>query len=106
MTIQLTPALYQIIYAKYTGSPEDFPGFLCDELARIKNIQKSISKVDNNITKLETEHNNAIHELSVQKNNIRKQCLHELTTYYPDASGGNDDWSQCNICCQEFRGRR
>jgi hypothetical protein len=26
------------------------------------------------------------------------ECKHEHTTYYPDASGNNDSWDECNFC--------
>jgi hypothetical protein len=32
----------------------------------------------------------------------RNSCQHELTTYYPDPSGNNDSYTECNICGAEL----
>ena len=31
----------------------------------------------------------------------QKKCTHKHTTYYPDASGNNDSWTECDECGAE-----
>ena len=39
-----------------------------------------------------------IKELGEDCLKLQKACLHKATTYYPDASGGNDSETVCDVC--------
>ena len=39
--------------------------------------------------------------LGLKEHDLRHDCLHLATTYYPDASGNNDSETYCDLCGKE-----
>lgn len=50
------------------------------------------------LAKEHKRHNKAFNSLREQLVAIQQQCSHKSTTYYPDPSGNNDSFHECNDC--------
>lgn len=69
-----------------------------EKLEPIKHIKNKIEFIDEKIAKEKKRHEEEIKKLNGEKSSVMKECKHEATKYYPDASGNNDSWTQCLIC--------
>ena len=47
---------------------------------------------------LETDYILKQKALLTELREAQKICLHEHSTYFPDASGNNDSWTECDEC--------
>ncbi len=78
--------------------PKIMSKYIGDEVKRIQSISDDIDYYNENINNIQKEMMSKIDAESVKIRNVKKTCKHELTKYYPDASGNNDSWTECSIC--------
>lgn len=72
-------------------------------LSDILTITKDIRRFHEDIAKAQKQYEATKQQLQSQLKACQKDCPHFLTTYYPDASGNNDSWTECDICGAEVR---
>ncbi len=86
---------------------DDYEGITPIECVdRIKHTEEIRQLVRNLATRdrnLEDKHRSDIKELKKHKTEIQAKCNHYSTTYYPDASGNNDSYTECDVCGKELR---
>lgn len=70
-------------------------------MTKAESTKNSILDYENEIEKLAAKHKNEVSAIRSRISELRKSCGHEDTTYYPDASGNNDSYTECNICGSE-----
>ena len=87
--------------AKHTNT-QDIAKVSAKALARKFDIQSKIAYNQQNLQKTTNEYEWCKEKLSVELEEIQSKCLHESTTYYPDASGNNDSSTICDICGKEL----
>jgi hypothetical protein len=65
-----------------------------------------IGKEVNDLLRLKQEeenrHKKEMKRIAVELEKVRLQCLHSVTEWYPDASGNNDDTTECLVCGKEL----
>ncbi len=70
-------------------------------IAKIKEIESTKLKMrmmeakENN---LQVDFDEDKQKLQKEKLLIQKECKHYSKTYYPDASGNNDSYTECDVC--------
>lgn len=78
----------------FKGTPAEF----AEEICQIEAIESKLSELDK-IKKAEMcRHSKAIQSIIAKRNDVENQCGHKVTKFYGDPSGGNDTWTQCQIC--------
>lgn len=78
------------------------PSWLADTIEQCQTIELKIKLCHNAMDDKENKHRKAIQKHKEEIRDIQKTCLHQLTTYYPDASGNNDSSTVCDICGKEL----
>ena len=69
----------------------------CEKIRlQIRNLAKIKSKE-------EERHEEELKHIRSKLIKIQNVCPHHITTYYPDASGGRDSSTICDICEKEVR---
>lgn len=85
---------------------EKFPTKTLEELketiARIEDIGTALYNIEYSRKEIEKQYQNNIKEVENNVRRIQHMCKHELTEYYPDASGNNDSSTECLICGKEL----
>lgn len=71
---------------------------IANELSAIAGTKRRLHDLRGEERMLTEEHEKAMGELQVSRSEIKANCQHHSTTYYPDASGGNDSSTTCDIC--------
>lgn len=65
--------------------------------------QRRLNNCRKLLRKIETDYKLKQEEINKEIYCIQNDCNHPLTTYYPDASGGSDSHTLCNICDADVR---
>lgn len=68
---------------------------------KLRNIATGIQQLKRELKVLETVYDEQKTELRKKIVALQEQCPHPKSTYYPDASGNNDSWSECELCGKE-----
>lgn len=68
----------------------------------VKNTNTPYRKYIIALSQLDKEYDFKRNALKEELHDAQLTCKHEKTTYYPDPSGNNDSWTECNICGKEL----
>lgn len=88
--------VFERLIKEYQG--EDLAGYLTDSIRDINCIRNTLHSISCTRQRLLKEYEEALQELKKDELSIQKHCLHYSTTYFGDPAGGNDSWTQCDIC--------
>lgn len=72
-----------------------------ERLGCCEKIASQIARVQRAIQIAEEEHAATMKKFDGEIEAIRVGCRHEFTKYFPDASGNNDSFSECQVCGAE-----
>lgn len=65
-------------------------------------IRGRLNKVGQEKSDLTREYKDDMARLEAEEADIQAECHHYTSTYHPDAAGGSDSWTQCDICGAEL----
>lgn len=71
-------------------------------LEKIENIRTKLRMIKFDKQRILNEYKEDMEGIEIGIQQIQKSCNHELTKYYPDASGNNDSSTECLICGKEL----
>jgi uncharacterized coiled-coil DUF342 family protein len=101
MTVQLTESQLNKLFQEFSKY-ETTAEYFARNLIRIEEIQSKIRSLEKEKCKAKADFDIKIDIINSQIKSIKEECVHELTTYYPDASGNNDSFYECDICGKEI----
>jgi hypothetical protein len=81
---------------------EELGQFIADKVQQCDDIRNRILQNKKKQQQEDDRHSATEQALKVELMRIQKECPHYLTTYYPDASGGNDSSTCCDVCGGEI----
>jgi|SRR5882672_8749399 len=70
-------------------------------LRQIEDICFSVENYHRRVRKAGEDYQKTLYELGKELKEIQGKCEHLDITFYPDAAGGSDSHSSCNICGAE-----
>lgn len=79
-----------------------FEGFNT-QLSGIAEILRGVSSVNQAKAGEVARHLEVMDKLHLDLGELQSRCGHDLTTFYPDPSGGNDSFTECDICGLQSR---
>jgi len=71
-------------------------------ITRYNGFRHAIRKHQLQLQKLEKEYRNEQRIANTELEKTQALCKHESTTYFPDAAGGSDSSTICDICDKEL----
>ena len=114
MAIKLTPELIRKLTSKYKDgsgkivrsgcemAPISLEEYLADAYNNIQRRRNKWLSIQTLYRELEDEHKEEKEKINQQLRELKQECKHEVTKYYPDASGNNDSSTVCQICDKEL----
>lgn len=81
---------------------EDAGQIVSDFVQKEREIKRVLNNIHNGKNRIMEEYKNKIAELNREICETQKDCPHLETTFYPDASGNNDDDTICDWCGKEL----
>ena len=81
---------------QYSG--DDLASYITDILDKEKTVRREHLKYQRGLEEAELEYNKVRMGIIERWAGISENCPHVETTYYPDASGGNDSETCCDWC--------
>ena len=76
----------------------DYCRYLMSKLDNIKSITTQINTQKRELDSAEKIYKTILTNFNLKIRDVQQTCPHILTTYYPDASGGNSSETICDIC--------
>ncbi len=71
-------------------------------LSLLAEIRSELLRNTNERHEEDETHKKKIAQIELRLRKIQQKCPHLETTYYPDASGGNDSETRCDLCGAEI----
>ncbi len=71
---------------------------IVDNIKMCEDIIDNIDSVEHTISKAKNRWEVELMACEQERAKIQKTCLHLITQFFPDASGNNDSFTQCDIC--------
>jgi len=93
--------LKKIIACCPEGTPLDV--LLADSIDKASEIARQVRTHNRLLHEEALRHEAAVNELRQRLAETQSACEHLETTYHPDASGGSDSSTTCDICGAEVR---
>jgi len=79
---------------------------ILDDVDRHFDIVQNRLKIEEEIRVIKAETEKKERELRKQIVALQAMCQHPITKYFPDAAGGSDSETCCEICDARWRGNR
>ncbi len=98
--------LQKIIMGHLSESDNLYPIQVCDKIIEdilsVRLIRRDIN--DNEICREESEQKYKVEseQYVAIKKGVQNRCKHWKTTYFPDAAGGSDSFTECDICGKQL----
>lgn len=95
--------LVRNILISYYGeaASESIAKEIVDTLDEAMLTNKRVSEIRKAKDDLAETHKKILKEKDLELQAFQKMCKHPLTNYYPDPSGNNDSYTECDICGAE-----
>lgn len=100
-TRRVTEQLINRILALKPADVSD-AAWLAKELGRIDAIEERIIVFCRRETAAEETRRSTLGKIASERRAVQETCPHYDTTYHPDAAGGNDSFTRCNICQKDL----
>lgn len=72
--------------------------FLDQQLDKVRNIKQTLKKYQADLVNLEKLHKEERRKIMEEIKVVQNGCPHLARTYYPDPSGNNDSYTECDHC--------
>lgn len=83
-------------FAKSTDT--NLPLQISEAVSNAKEIRRRLQLAYNQLDNAKHVYEEAENKCVLDVAEIRKSCTHPTTTYFPDPSGNNDSYTQCDVC--------
>jgi restriction endonuclease S subunit len=83
---------------------DDNTSILAQKLTEITEIQKRKWEIRKQQQEMKDRHNAEIGDLRKEEVRNHNRCPHYISNYHGDPAGGNDSYSDCDICGFQKRG--
>jgi hypothetical protein len=80
----------------------DETNWIADQLDVVRSLGSDIAENHRLRQEAERAFADKIAKLDKRLEGIRDNCPHYTTTYYPDAAGGSDSWTECDTCGRDL----
>jgi hypothetical protein len=88
--------LYKHLIDEYKG--DDLAGHLAHQMQHIRETKASIASIKKEKQMEMERHEKAMKDLDAKIKGVQGICRHLARTYYPDPSGNNDSYYECDHC--------
>lgn len=76
---------------------------IAEKVLKYQVIKRKISICQKKILQAEKDWQEVCRKIRSEVSSIQQDCDHPVTTFYPDASGGNDSATCCDVCGMTLR---
>jgi hypothetical protein len=67
-------------------------------MRKLAHIVYEVARLEETMAGEERQHEQKMKMYERQLKEARAKCPHPAKDYHPDASGGTDSWSECQLC--------
>lgn len=90
------------IVMSHDGPPEELAEYIGNEYQDVLRIKKKLQVITNRRNITHQQHRDELDSIELELRGIQHTCAHWLSTFYPDAAGGSDSLTECDICGVEL----
>lgn len=93
--------LNKLILSFGQSTDTDLPLQIAEAVSQAKEIRRQLTLAYNKLDNAKHIYEEAENKCALDVTEIKKRCTHPTTTYFPDPSGNNDSYTQCDVCGRE-----
>ncbi len=80
----------------------DLPLQIAEAVSQARGTRRQLQLAYNQLDNAKHVYEEAENKCALDVAEVRKSCTHPTTTYFPDPSGNNDSYTQCDVCGLEI----